>query len=156
MTKRVLSLICVSIWLALSASSQKVPRLQSQSDRDRLIGAWHLVRIDAAGPDGKPSAEPQPTGMLIYTRDGHVSVQLVYPGKNLSNEYVEQGYEGSFGSYSLDEARHLLTHHVQGSVTRERLAGKDLPRRYQFTSDGFLLIQSANPDEHWLVTWQKF
>ena len=109
----------------------------------------------AAGADGKAAAEPQPTGMLIYTKDGHMSVQLMYPGTSLSNEYVNRGYEASFGSYDLDEFRHLLTHHVQGSVTRDRLVGRDLPRRYEFTPDGHLLIRSA-PEEHSRVMWKSF
>jgi hypothetical protein len=65
------------------------------SSRERLIGAWHLVRIDAPGPDGKLIPGPQPKGMLIYTRDGHMSVQLMYPNsaQPLSNEYVRDNYE---------------------------------------------------------------
>jgi len=44
---------------------------------------------------------PQPIGMLIYTRDGHMSVPLMYPksASALSNEYVLNGYEASFGNY---------------------------------------------------------
>ena len=63
--------------------------------------------------------------MLIYTRDGHMSVQLMYPesANAQSNEYVQDGYEASFGSYDVDEATHTLTHHVQGSVTRNLLIG---------------------------------
>ena len=50
-----------------------------------------------------------PLGMLIYTRDGHVSVQLMYPKADmaLSNQYVQAGYEASFGSYDVDEARQV-------------------------------------------------
>jgi hypothetical protein len=102
---------------SLSASAQSVT---SRSARDRLIGAWHLVRIDALEPDGKLASAPQPNGMLIYTHDGHMSVQLMYPQSagTLSNEYVLNGYEASFGSYDVDEAAHTVTHHVQGSITR--------------------------------------
>lgn len=125
------------------------------SDLAKLIGAWHLVSI--TGPDGKrlPTA---PAGMLIYTRDGHMSVQLMYPeaDKTLSNEYVRSGYEASFGSYDVNEAKHTVTHHIQGSVTRDLLVGKDLPRVYQFTADGRLIIQSANTDEHWSVVWEHY
>jgi len=126
--------------------------------RERLIGAWHLVHIESLGPDGKPIDIPQPTGMLIYTSDGHMSVQLMYPksAAALSNEYVLNGYEASFGSYELDEAAHIVTHHVQGSVTGDLLVGKDLPRVYQFTEDGRLIIRSARPDEHWFVVWEHY
>ena len=127
-------------------------------DHKKLIGAWHLVRIDAPGPDGKPTPIPQPIGMLIYTRDGHVSVQLMYPksANAQSNEYVQDGYEASFGSYDVNEATHTLTHHVQGSITRDLLVGKDLPRIYQLTADGHLIIKSPGPDEHWSVTWEHY
>ena len=49
-----------------------------------------------------------------------------------------------------------LTHHVQGSNTGDRLVGKDLPRVYQFTADGRLLIRPARPDERWSVTWERY
>jgi hypothetical protein len=127
-------------------------------DSGRLIGAWHLVRIEAPGPDGRPADIPQPKGMLIYTRDGHMSVQLMYPrsANAQSNEYVQDGYEASFGSYEIDEATHTLTHHVQGSVTRDLLVGKDLARIYQLTDDGHLIIRPAQPEEHWSVTWEHY
>ncbi|PYX08178.1 MAG: hypothetical protein DMG85_10765 [Acidobacteria bacterium] len=138
-----------------SAKTQEAGRV---SDRERLIGAWHLEHIDSPQPEGKPSNIPQPKGMLIYTRDGHMSVQLMYPksANNQSNEYVQDGYEASFGSYEMDEVKHMLTHHVQGSITRDLLVGKDLPRVYQFTADRKLVIQSARPDEHWSVTWEHY
>lgn len=138
-----------------SATTQVAGRV---SDRERLIGAWHLEHIDSPEPDGKPSDIPQPQGMLIYTRDGHMSVQLMYPksANNQSNQYVLDGYEASFGSYEVNEAKHILTHHVQGSNTRDLLVGKDLSRVYQFTAEGKLIIRSARPDEHWSVTWEHY
>lgn len=126
------------------------------SDRERLIGAWHLASITA--PDGKPVTTGVPVGMLIYTRDGHMSVQLMYPKSagGLSNEYVENGYEASFGRYDINETTHTVTHHVQGANTRDLLVGKDLPRVYLFSTDGHLVIKSARPDEHWSVTWEHY
>jgi len=128
----------------------------SRPDRERLIGAWHLASI--AGPDGKLLTTGVPTGMLIYTLDGHMSVQLMYPKseKPLSNEYVQNGYEASFGSYDINEATHTVTHHVRGANTGDRLVGKDLPRVYQFNGDGRLIIRSAHLDEHWSVTWERY
>ena len=128
------------------------------SVRDKLIGAWHLVRIDAPGPDGKPSSGPPPLGILIYTQDRHMSVQLMYPTvqHELNNEYVHDGYEASFGTYDIDEATHTLTHHVKGANTGDLLVGKDLPRTYQFTKDGHLIIRSTRSDEHWSVEWEHY
>jgi hypothetical protein len=133
------------------------PFAKPDSAEERLIGAWHLVRIEAPGAGGGTSTGvPQPKSMLIYTRDGHMSVQLMYPAaaKAPDNQYVKNGYEASFGSYDVNEAAHTVTHHVQGSITGEALVGKDLLRRYQFTQDGHLIIRSADAKETWSVTWE--
>jgi hypothetical protein len=142
----------------VQAQSAKEQVAVHDSAREKLVGAWHLVRIEAPGPDGKLIPIDQPKGMLIYTRDGHVSVQLMYPksANAQSNEYVQDGYEASFGSYDVEEATHTLTHHVQGSVTRGLLVGKDLPRVYKFTEDGRLVLRSARPEEHWSVIWEHY
>jgi hypothetical protein len=139
--------------LVLSAAAQNHAPV---SDKERLIGAWRLVSI--TGPDGKPVSDGVPQGMLMYTRDGHMSVQLMYPeaANAQSNEYVKNGYEASFGSYDVNEATHVLTHHVQGSVTRALLVGKDLPRIYRLSAAGRLIIRSARADEHWSVTWEHY
>lgn len=148
-----------AVAFALLAHAQSAkPAGASGTAKEKLIGAWHLVHIDAPGPDGKPEPIAQPKGMLIYTRDGHVSVQLMYPesANTLSNEYVLNGYEASFGSYEVDETADTVTHHVEGSNTRDLLVGKDLPRKFEFTADGHLTIRSARTDEHWSVTWEHY
>ncbi|MGH9501784.1 MAG: lipocalin-like domain-containing protein [Terriglobales bacterium] len=126
------------------------------SAREKLIGAWRLVSLEDQGADGRLTQGTDRKGILIYTRDGHMSVQLMLPESEsgVSNDYVKQGYEASFGSYDVDEAEHTVTHHVQGSVTRG-LVGKDLPRAFQF-SDGRLIIKSTRPDEHWSVVWEHY
>ncbi|MGH9545395.1 MAG: lipocalin-like domain-containing protein [Terriglobales bacterium] len=135
------------------SATKKVPA--PGSDREKLIGAWHLADLRAPAADGKVRSIAGLKGTLIYTRDGHMSVQIMYPesAAALSNDYVLNGYEASFGSYDLDEAKHTVTHHVQGSITHG-LVGKDLPRVYQLTDDGHLIIKSVRPDEHWSATWE--
>jgi hypothetical protein len=139
----------------LQSAAKKVPT--PASDREKFIGAWHLASLAAPGADGKVNNLAGLKGTLIYSRDGHMSVQIMYPesAASLSNDYVLNGYEASFGSYDVDEAKHTLTHHVQGSITHG-LVGKDLPRGYQFTDDGHLIIKSTRPDEHWSVTWEHY
>jgi len=75
-------------------------------------------------------------------------------GLGVSNDYVKDGYEASFGSYDVNEEAHTVTHHVEGSIT-QALVGKDLPRLFQF-SDGHLIIRSTRPDEYWSVTWEHY
>jgi hypothetical protein len=145
--------------LAGLSQAQSAPKKSptESSDREKLIGAWHLISIRESDTGGQSNPATEIKGTLIYTRDGHMSVQLMYPpsASALTNDYVLNGYEASFGSYDIDEAAHTVTHHVQGSITRG-LVGKDLARLYQFTDDGHLIIRSTRPDEHWSVTWEHY
>jgi hypothetical protein len=96
----------LAIVVAFCAASwaQSTQKKDAGSDKERLIGAWRLVRIEVPGADENAV---QPKGMLIYRRDGHVSVQLMYSrsASALSNEYVKDGYEASFGSYDVPTTR---------------------------------------------------
>ena len=159
MSSRPLIVVIAVMAFSTFAYAQSAKEISGDTGaKEKLIGAWHLVHIDAPGSDGKSISIPQPKGMLIYTRDGHMSVQLMYAesANTLSNEYVLNGYEASFGSFDVDEAAHTVTHHVQGSNTRDLLVGKDLPRKFEFTADGRLIIRSARADEHWSVTWEHY
>lgn len=158
---KMICLVVLASSMAMTGLGQAQPANSHDthpSDKQKLIGAWHLVHIDSPGPDGKLVDTAQPIGMLIYTRDGHISVQLMYPKSAgvQSNEYVFEGYEASFGSYDVDESTHTLIHHVKASNTRDLLVGKDMPRSYQFTPDGHLIIKSTRPEEHWSVTWEHY
>ena len=74
--------------LAQAQSANQKAGRPRKADRSVASGAHR-----APGPDGKPMDGPQPKGMLIYTRDGHMSVQLMYPksANAQSNEYVRMG-----------------------------------------------------------------
>jgi hypothetical protein len=136
--------------------AQSAAAKDAGSAREKLIGAWHLVSMEEPGPDGKLTRIADRKGMLLYTLDGHMSVQIMFPKSDsaLSNDYVKQGYEASFGSYEVDESKHTVTHHPEGSIT-PGLLGKDLTRVFEF-SDGHLIIKSSKPDEHWPVTWEHY
>jgi hypothetical protein len=125
------------------------------SAKEKLIGAWSLAWMEEPGADGNLNRITNRKGALLYTRDGHMSVQIMFPTSEstLSNDYVREGYEASFGSYEVNEETHTVTHHVEGSITHG-LVGKALPRVYQF-SDGYLIIKSTRPDERWSVTWER-
>jgi hypothetical protein len=138
---------CAGVWLA---------QAQAQSQQASVVGDWHLVRIESQGPDGKPSEAPQPTGLLIYTREGHASVQLMYPQTSLSNEFVHDGYEATFGSYEVDEGKHQLTYHIQGSATREKLVGKSETLVYDLPDERHMVIRPVQSDQHWSVTWERY
>ena len=150
--------LAVVLWLGGLAGAQSGESRGQSHDaaREKLIGAWRLVSMEEPGADGKLHPITDRKGTLIYTSDGHMSVQLMFPAEQstVSNAYVQNGYEASFGSYDVNEKQHTVTHHVEGSITRG-LVGKDLPRVYEF-SGGHLIIKSSRPDEHWSVTWEHY
>jgi hypothetical protein len=128
-----------------------------QNVRDRLIGAWHLVSLEEEGHDGK-MRKADCTGLLVYTRDGHMSVQVMYrepqqATESASTQYAQGGYEASFGTYKIDGAN-SFTFHVDGALVRT-LIGKDLKRVIEF-SENRLIVKSPDPNEHWRVTWEHY
>jgi hypothetical protein len=152
-----LTLVVFAALNGLSSSQSAERKTQAQALHARSsLERGVLSRWKARGPMAKTNRVTDLKGMLLYTRDGHMSVQLMYPksASELTNDYVKNGYEGSFGSYEVNEQACTVTHHVQGSIT-EGLVGKDLPRAFQF-SDSRLIIKSTRPDEHWSVTWEHY
>ncbi len=126
--------------------------------RDRFVGAWRLVLLEAEGADGKIHRADS-TGLLVFTRDGHMSVQVMERNPQAQTpagpeQYSQGGYEASFGKYEIDESTHTFTFHVEGALVRA-LIGKDLPRVFEFSGKQ-LLVKSTRPDEHWRVAWERY
>ena len=117
-----------------------------------LVGAWRLVSLDEPGADGQMH-RTDCSGLLVFTRDGHMSVQVMYRKAEAGSPYAQGGYEASFGKYEVDELAHTFTLHVEGALVRS-LVGKVLVRAYDLSS-GRLVVKSADPNEHWRVTWER-
>src|SRR6185295_6971852 len=124
----------VALLLALSsfggrASSGSQDRDAHDDVRDRFIGAWRLASLDEPGADGAIH-RADCTGMLVFTREGRMSVQVMYrsPQAGTSGgpvQYAQGGYEASFGRYEIDAGSRQFTYHVEGALVRN-LVGKDL------------------------------
>ena len=127
------------------------------SEKDRFVGAWRLAMLeepDANGNIHKADCD----GLLVFTHDGHMSVQVMYHNWQTQSQagpvqYAQGGYEASFGRYVIHEAR-TFTFHVDGAMVRT-LIGKDLPRAYEFSGNQ-LIVRSTDPNEHWRVTWERY
>ena len=52
-------------------------RTDNQRIQDRLIGGWRLAWLEEPDANGEVH-KADCTGLLIYTRDGHMSVQVMY------------------------------------------------------------------------------
>ena len=147
-----------SLLLVTVASGVALPGQQNRpaSDRDRFVGAWRVAWMEEPGPDGRIVRTAGRTGTLMYTSDGRMSVQIQFPESQstVTNDYVLNGYEASFGTYEVDEKAQTITRHVEGSITRG-LVGQRLTRAYSF-SDGRMTMRSVRPEERWSVTWERY
>lgn len=141
--------------LAFSGHQGRDSRQEIQS---RFVGAWRLAWLEEPDADGIIH-KADCTGLLVYTRDGHMSVQVMYRnpragGQGGPVQYAQGGYEASFGTYSIDKAAHTFTFHVEGAMVRG-LISKDLPRIYELSGNQ-LIVKSTNPNEHWSVAWEHY
>jgi hypothetical protein len=128
-----------------------------ESVRDKLIGSWRLAWVEEQPADGAMKKHTDRRGTIVYTRDNHMSVQIMRPeGENVPGnnpvKYDQGGYEAYFGTYEVDETAHTVTHHVEGALVRS-LIGKDLTRVYRFEGNQ-LILTSSRPDEHWTIAWE--
>jgi Lipocalin-like domain len=157
--RKLLSLGVACVSLGISGTRLSGSQDRGKDDiRDRFVGAWRLAWLEEPGADGKIQ-KADCTGLLVYTRDGHMSVQVMY--RYLPTEvtaapvqYAQGGYEASFGRYEIDESSHTFTFHVDGALVRS-LIGKDLPRAFELSGKQ-LIVKSTRPEEHWRVAWEHY
>lgn len=158
--KKLYSFCIVSVLIAIPATMLSGSQSRGHAERIRnpLIGAWRLAWLEQQGADGETHRSDS-TGLLVFTSDGHMSVQVMErspPAQNPSGsgQYSQGGYEASFGTYEIDEHAHTFTVHVEGALVRT-LIGKDLPRVFELSGKQ-LIVKSSNPDEHWRVAWEHY
>jgi hypothetical protein len=126
--------------------------------RDRLIGAWKLVDVVEEPADGPPVRRPhgeEPTGLILYTADGHVSVQIMDRGHGeLASrdwsalapiEYAgtARGYFAYAGRFDVDEEHGTVTHSVSLSLFPGWIGG--LQVRAAAFEGSALVLSSATP-----------
>ena len=151
--------IVVPLFLVVSALGlpvQTAPTSETTNIRGKLIGSWRLISRDEQYADGKIQTRTDAVGVIMYTADGHMAVQIMLPEKNEmpSNpvQYQQAGYEAYQGTYTIDEKAQTVTHHVESALVRS-LIGKDLTRVYRFEGKR-LILKSSRSDEHWTIIWE--
>src|SRR3954471_20234651 len=98
--------------------------------RKALLGAWRLVSYKATAVEDGGVVEPfgpRPQGLIVYTPSGHMSAQIMRPGRPAFREgRLEKGMPGELtaaalgylaygGTYGVPEDD-LVVHHVQLSL----------------------------------------
>lgn len=158
LTLGVMSFLIVMMTTPLSATHDHAA---NETIQDRFVGAWRLAQLETEGSDGNIHRADS-TGLLVFTRDGHISVQVMERNPppqttkqtSAPDQYSQGGYEASFGTYKLDESANIFTYHVEGALVRT-LIGKDLPRAFHLSGNQ-LIVKSTNPSEHWQAVWEHY
>jgi len=121
---------------------------QSLSPPGPIVGSWRLVRYEDR-PGSGPAAFPfgkNPKGLLIYGPAGEMSIQImkqphpkVASGDEekvtpLEKQSLFDAYMAYFGTYSVEAARGVVIHHVEGDLWSV-FDGKDEERPFELSGD---------------------
>jgi hypothetical protein len=126
--------------------------------RERLIGAWELIDVVEEPVDGSPARYPlgeRPRGLIVYTTDGHMSVQIMQEGHTgpaaddpyarTAGDYAREArtYFAYAGTFAVDEASGVVTHGVRLSLF-PGWVGRDQERVARLEG-GVLQLSGAEP-----------
>jgi hypothetical protein len=150
------------IILAVLVTTGSRRRVSAQSSAvQRFVGTWRLVSVEVNGkPD--PNRGAHPKGLIYYDTTGHMAVQIApdrprpswpqsgVPTPEQAREAVT-GYAAYFGTYSVDERGHTVTHRREGALNFNSV---DFVRKYEFAPDGrLMLVPVDNPSNK--LTWER-
>jgi len=161
--KKLLSVALLSLSFTASLSSNSSSpgsenRRRGSDLHDQFDGAWRLTSLEEPEAEGKIRRQDC-TGLLVFTNDGHISVQVMLRNPPAASsgapvQYAQGGYEASFGTYVLDQNSNTFTFHVEGALVRS-LIGKDLKRTYELSGNQ-LIVKSSDLNEHWRAVWEHY
>jgi hypothetical protein len=121
---------------------------QQQSLKDQLTGAWIHVSTKYKFPDGKTADTmgPNARGIMILDGSGHmafINMRASLPkfaannrtkGTAEENKAIVDGSYAYFGTYTVNDADHSFTVHVEGS-TFPNFDGMDQKRSVTLAGD---------------------
>ena len=96
-----------------------------------------------------------PLGILTYAADGSISAQLMSRNRPDSidctttssvsmenNDRSINHYDAYFGTYTVDAAKHVVTHHLLGALAAGDL-GKNLVRQFAVSGDTLTIMTAT-------------
>lgn len=118
-------------------------------DTPRFFGTWRLVSDTT-------------TGMMIYDSLGNMAAQVMpnrvrrkYAAAEPTPEEAKDaltGYLAYFGTYSVDEQTHIVTHHRTANINPGQV-GDDVVRAYVFESNDRLVLTPAGSRNK--IVWER-
>jgi hypothetical protein len=124
---------------------------------NKLLGAWRYVGTRIDGGNWDRGANPK--GMIYYGPHGEMAVQIAPDVKRARAGTAMtpqeaftavKDYIAYFGTYTVDEVAHTVTHHRHDSL--QPGDNGDLVRRYELNGDRLVL---RAPNSTLEVTWER-
>jgi hypothetical protein len=134
-----------------SAAGRTSPRVPDEARS--LVGTWRLVSYEDWDASGKRTTQygESPRGYFVYDATGHVSVHIMktpplppegfgHRAKPTSEQKAAafDAYVGYFGTYTVDAAKSVVVHHVEGSLDPS-YTDTDQPRPFQLSGDTLVI-----------------
>jgi hypothetical protein len=169
-----LFIISAVVWGAIPHdSSHSTSPTDVSGAGGQLVGTWSLVSRVVTLEDGTAIQDPglgkTPKGYLIYDSSGHVIAQLMRLDRPMAidcatagpapsgNSQSVNGYDAYFGTYTIDEASHSVTHHLEGALAASDV-GKNLTREFHLSGDKLNIIVRTNSPagkQTRTLTWER-
>jgi len=158
-----------AVVVMLTVACFAVPGLAQPSGS--LVGTWRLESMYVRDANGKttPYWGDSPTGLIVYTADGHMAAQvydtrrprLGLPWEAAGPEAARAAFVGLstyFGTYSVDTSAQTVTHTVEGAMVQDWV-GTKLVRRYRFLAPNRIelgVVPDAQlPSTGLVLVWQR-
>ena len=134
---------------------------------NQLVGNWTLISYVTENPDGtKGRPYGAAVGRLSYDQDGHMSGQVMRPGRSAvapgdwQAQQVRSAYAGYiayFGTYEVNAVGDAVVHHVEGALNPGWVGGDQI-RRLRFEGDLLVLsteVEKGGAMVNHVLTWRK-
>ena len=140
---------------------------------EQLVGTWRLISRVVTLEDGSAVVDPglgkTPIGYLMYDSSGHVAAQGMRRNRPMTidcgtsdpapsnNSQSVNGYDAYFGTYTIDETSHTVTHHLEGALAAADV-GKNLVREFHVSGDKLtIIVRTTSPKEKQsrTLTWER-
>jgi hypothetical protein len=133
--------------------------------KQRLTGNWRLLSFENFDEKGAARAGGYSAGRLMYDPHGNMAAQLTREGRrtlgatptDAERADAYAGFLAYYGRYVVDEAKGLVSHHVEGS-TNPNWVNTTLTRWYAFSHDDNRLMLSLRNVEGRItgtLTWER-
>jgi Lipocalin-like domain len=138
--------VTLVIQIGARSASQTAP---TSGEAKRFIGTWRLISDSS-------------TGLMYYDGLGNMAAQVMpsrarpkYAGAQPTPDEAKEaitGYLAYFGTYTVDERMHTITHHRKGNINPGQI-DDDAVRRYEFAPGDRVILTPVDTANR--ITWER-